>query len=355
MKIGTILFLALGVIIVNPTLEVPAFSKFISGGGPVIPGPAFPFVFITIACGAISGFHGLIATGTTSKMVDLETDIRPVGYMAMLFEGLVGVMALIAASALHPGDYFAINTSPAVFANLHIPMVNLLDLQSQVGESVVGRTGGAVSLAVGMAQIFANIPGMRGLMAYWYHFAIMFEAIFILTTIDSGTRVGRFLLQESIGRVWPKFSDTNWQPSALISSGIMVLLWGYFIWTGSIDMIWPLFGVGNQLLASVALAVGSTILINMGKARYAWVTITPLCFLAVMTLYGGFLNIRDNYWPKAIGPDPALQVVGYVDAICTAIMMVCAVVIFSAAVRRWILVMTGKVSTFEFAQTETRV
>jgi carbon starvation protein len=349
MKIGTIIFLALGVILVNPSLEVPAFSQFL-GGGPVIPGAAFPFVFITIACGAISGFHGLIGTGTTSKMVDRETDVRPVGYMAMLFEGLVGVMALIAAAALHPGDYFAINTPPAVFQSLHIPVVNLMDLQSQVGENVVGRTGGAVSLAVGMAQIFANIPGMRGLMAYWYHFAIMFEAIFILTTIDSGTRVGRFLLQESIGRVWPRFGDTTWQPAALASSGVMVLLWGYFIWTGSIDMVWPLFGVGNQLLASVALAVGTTILINLGRARYAWVTVMPLSFLSAMTLYGGFLNIRDNYWPKAIGPDPALHVVGYVDAICTAIMMVCAVIIFAAALRRWMLVLSGKVAVVPEAE-----
>jgi carbon starvation protein len=349
MKIGTIIFLALGVILVNPSLEVPAFSQFL-GGGPVIPGAAFPFVFITIACGAISGFHGLIGTGTTSKMVDRETDVRPVGYMAMLFEGLVGVMALIAAAALHPGDYFAINTAPAIFQNLHIPIVNLVDLQAQVGENVIGRTGGAVSLAVGMAQIFANIPGMRGLMAYWYHFAIMFEAIFILTTIDSGTRVGRFLLQESIGRVWPRFGDTTWQPAALASSGVMVLLWGYFIWTGSIDMVWPLFGVGNQLLASVALAVGTTILINLGRARYAWVTVTPLAFLSAMTLYGGFLNIRDNYWPKAIGVDPALQVVGYVDAICTAIMMICAVIIFAAALRRWMLVLSGKVAVVPEAE-----
>jgi carbon starvation protein len=349
MKIGTILFLALGVILVNPSLEVPAFSSFL-GGGPVIPGAAFPFVFITIACGAISGFHGLIGTGTTSKMVDRETDVRPVGYMAMLFEGLVGVMALIAAAALHPGDYFAINTAPAVFQSLHIPVVNLADLQAQVGENVIGRTGGAVSLAVGMAQIFANIPGMRGLMAYWYHFAIMFEAIFILTTIDSGTRVGRFLLQESIGRVWPKFGDTTWQPAALASSGVMVLLWGYFIWTGSIDMVWPLFGVGNQLLASIALAIGTTILINLGRARYAWVTVTPLAFLAAMTLYGGYLNIRDNYWPKAIGTDPALHVVGYVDAICTAIMMICAVIIFAAALRRWMLVLSGKVAVVPEAE-----
>ena len=349
MKIGTILFLALGVIIVNPQLEVPAFSQFL-GGGPVVTGAAFPFVFITIACGAISGFHGLIGTGTTSKMVDKESDIRPVGYMAMLFEGLVGVMALIAAASLHPGDYFAINTAPAVFANLNIPVVNLMDLQAQVGESVVGRTGGAVSLAVGMAQIFANIPGMRSLMDYWYHFAIMFEAVFILTTIDSGTRVGRFLLQEAGGRVWKPWGDTNWMPSAITSSALMVLAWGYFIWTGSIDTLWPLFGVANQLLASVALAVGTTVIINMGRAKYAWVTFLPLCFLAVSTLYGGFLSIRDNYWPKAIGANPALHTQGYVDAICAAIMMVLAVVILFSAARRWLLVLSGKISVRELAE-----
>jgi carbon starvation protein len=349
MKIGTILALALGVIIVNPRLEAPAFSQFIGGGGPVIPGPMFPFVFITIACGAISGFHALISTGTTSKMVDKETDIRPVGYMGMLFEGLVGVMALIAASALHPGDYFAMNTLPAKFATLHIPMVNLMDLQAAVGENVIGRTGGAVSLAVGMAQIFASIPGMRSLMAYWYHFAIMFEAIFILTTIDSGTRVGRFLLQEAGGRIWTKFGDTNWMPSALASSGLMVVLWGYFIWTGSIDTIWPLFGVANQLLGSLALAVGTTIIINMGRAKYAWVTFVPWAFLTVSTLYGGYLNITTNYWPLAIGPNEARHMEGYIDAVCTAIMMGCAVVIITAAARRWVLVLTGRVPALELA------
>ncbi len=353
MKIGTILFLALGVILVNPTLEAPAFSAYIGGGGPIIPGPLFPFVFITIACGAISGFHSVIASGTTSKMVDKETDIRPVGYMAMLFEGLVGVMALIAAASLHPGDYFAINTLPAKFATLGIPVVNLADLQMQVGENVIGRTGGAVSLAVGMAQIFSSIPGMKSLMAYWYHFAIMFEALFILTTIDSGTRAGRFLLQEAGGRIWKKWGDTNWAPSALTSSGIMVLLWAYFIWTGSIDTIWPLFGVANQLLGSVALAVGTTIIINMGRARYAWVTAAPLTFLTVSTLYGGYLNVRDNYWPKAIGADPTRVVEGYVDSICTVIMMVCAVIILAAAARRWALVLTGKVPTMEFAEAQS--
>jgi carbon starvation protein len=184
-------------------------------------------------------------------------------------------------------------------------------------------------------------------MAYWYHFAIMFEAVFILTTIDSGTRVGRFLLQEAGGRVWKPWGDTNWMPSALTSSALMVLAWGYFIWTGSIDTLWPLFGVANQLLASVALAVGTTVIINMGRAKYAWVTFLPLCFLCVSTLYGGFLSIRDNYWPKAIGANPALHTQGYVDAICAGIMMILAVVILLSAARRWLLVLSGKVAAQE--------
>jgi carbon starvation protein len=350
MKIGTILLLAFGVIVAHPTLEAPAFSQYIGGGGPVIPGPLFPFVFITIACGAMSGFHALIASGTTSKMVDKESDIRAVGYMGMLFEGLVGVMALIAASSLHPGDYFAINVVPAKFATLGLPMVNLMDLQQQVGENVIGRTGGAVSLALGMAQIFSNIPGLKSLIAYWYHFAIMFEALFILTTVDSGTRVGRFLLQESIGRVWPKFGDTNWMPAGMISSGIMVLLWGYFIWTGSIATIWPLFGVANQLLASVALAVGTTMLINNGRAKVAWVTIVPLAFLSVTTLTAGYLSIRDNFWPLTASPTPSVYVQGYVDSIAMAIMLVCAVIIFAAALRRWSLVLSGKVAMADLAE-----
>jgi carbon starvation protein len=350
MKIGTILFLAFGVILINPKLEAPALSQYVGGGGPIFSGPLFPFVFITIACGAISGFHALIGSGTTSKMVDRETDIRPVGYAAMLFEGLVGVMALVAACALHPGDYYAINTVPAKFATLGMSTVNLNTLQAQVAEHVVGRTGGAVSLALGMAQIFANIPGMKSLIAYWYHFAIMFEALFILTTIDSGTRVGRFLLQESIGRVWRRYGDTNWTVSAVVSSAAMVLGWGYFIWTGSINTIWPMFGIANQLLGSVALAVGTTLIINAGRARYAWVTFLPLCFLSVTTLTAGYLSIRDNFWPLTIAENPALHVQGYVDSLCTGIMMACAVIILVSAARRWVLVMTGRVPALELAE-----
>jgi carbon starvation protein len=337
MKIGTIALLIVGVILVNPQLEMPAVTVFAAGGGPIIPGTLFPFVFITIACGAISGFHGLISSGTTPKMVSKESDIRPIGYGAMLIEGVVGILALIAATALHPGDYFAINTPPHVFEHLGIPTVNLAELQQAVGENVVGRTGGAVSLAVGMAQIFSALPGMRGLMAYWYHFAIMFEALFILTTIDAGTRVARFLVQEFGGRFYKPFARTDWLPGSAVSTSVVVLCWAYFIWTGSIDTIWPMFGIANQLLAAVALAVGTTILINAGRARFAWVTLLPLSFLSVSTLSAGFLSVRDNFWPKAVGPDPALHVQGYLDSILTSVMMACVLVILGAALRRWAL------------------
>jgi carbon starvation protein len=349
MKIGTIAFLALGVIIVNPTLQAPAFSQFVNGGGPVIPGPLYPFVFITIACGAVSGFHSLISTGTTPKMVDKESDIRPIGYAGMLCEGFVGIMALIAATALHPGDYFAINTTAPVFANLHIPVVNLPDLQAAVGENVTARPGGAVSLAVGMAQIFAALPGMKGLMAYWYHFAIMFEALFILTTVDSGTRVGRFLVQEFGGRLWKKLGDAEWLPGSLGATAFMVLAWGYFIWTGNINTIWPLFGIANQLLGAVALAVATTVLINMGRTRVAWVTFLPLCFLSVTTMTAGYMSIRDNFWPLAVHANPDLHVQGYVLSISTTMMMACCLMIMSAAIWRWMLVLTGRIPQLELA------
>jgi carbon starvation protein len=336
MKIGTIALLVVGVIIVNPELHMPAFTTFIAGGGPIIPGPVFPFVFITIACGAISGFHGLIGSGTTPKMVDKESDIRPIGYGAMLIEGLVGVVALIAATSLHPGDYFAINVPPKVFATLGIPIVNLTGLEQAVGEVVTGRTGGAVSLAVGMAQIFSGLPGMKGLMDYWYHFAIMFEALFILTTIDAGTRVARFLVQEFFGRFYKPFARQDWMPGTIVSTAVVVVAWGYFIWTGSIGTIWPMFGISNQLLAVVALLIGTTILINLGRAKYVWVTVIPLTFLSTTTLTAGFLSVRDNFWPLAMGSDPSRRVQGYVDSVLTVVMMTCVVVILAASVRRWL-------------------
>jgi len=334
MKIGTIGLLVVGVVFVNPELKMPAMTRFAAGGGPIIPGPLFPFVFITIACGAISGFHGLIGSGTTPKMINKESDIRAIGYGAMLMEGLVGVIALIAATVLAPGDYFAINVPPAVFQTLGIPIENLHALELQVGEHVAGRTGGGVSLAVGMAQVFGRLPGMTGLMDYWYHFAIMFEALFILTTIDAGTRVARFLVQEFGGRFYAPFGRQNWMPGSIVSTTLVVVAWAYFIWTGGIDTIWPMFGIANQLLAVVALAIGTTILINLGRGRYAWVTFAPMAFLATTTLTGGFMSVRDNFWPKAIGPNPALHAQGYLNSILTVTMMICVVIILIAAIRR---------------------
>ena len=343
MKIGTIAFLVLAVMLVNPTLQMPPISAFSAGGGPIIPGPLYPFAFITIACGAISGFHALISSGTTPKMIDKETDIRPIGYGAMLIEGVVGMMALVAATAMHPGDYFAINTTPAAFANLGIPVVNLPSLESAVGETVAGRPGGAVSLAVGIAQIFTGLPGMRGLMDYWYHFAIMFEALFILTTIDTGTRVARFLVQEFFGQFYAPMAKQEWLPGSVVSTLLVVSAWGYFIWTGSISTIWPMFGIANQLLASVALAVGTTIIINSGKARYAWVTLLPLSFVAVTTLTAGVMSVQTIFWPLAIGPNPSTHFQGYLNTMLTIMMMVSVVVILANAAWRCVQVVTGKV------------
>ena len=345
-KIGTIFLLAVGVIIVNPELQMPALSEYAGGGGPIIPGPLFPFCFITIACGAISGFHALISSGTTPKMIDKESDIRPVGYGAMLIEGVVGIMALIAAASMAPGDYFAINVPPATYANLvfegqQMVPVNVPGIEQAVGETVVGRTGGAVSLAVGMAQIFAALPGMQGLLAYWYHFAIMFEALFILTTIDSGTRVGRFLLQEFMGRAYAPFARPDNLFAGSVATLIMVFSWGYFIYTGQINTIWPMFAVGNQLLAAVALAVATSILINLGRTKYIWVTVLPLVFLSVNTFYGGLLNITGNYYPLAVGPDPARNMEGWILTICTAFMILLALIILGAAIQKWISVWNG--------------
>ena len=335
MKIGTIALLVLGIVIVNPVLRMPPLTDYIYGGGPIIPGPLFPFCFITIACGAISGFHSLVASGTTPKMIDKESHIRPIGYGAMLIEGTVGVLALVAAAAMHPGDYFAVNTTPQVYATLGLSHVNLEALEVAVGESVAGRASGAVSLAVGMAQIFTALPGMSGLMAYWYHFAIMFEALFILTTIDAGTRVGRFLLQEFLGRAYRPFANPAWIPGSILSTFLIVFGWAYFIYTGSVNTIWPMFGVANQLLGVVALSVATTLIINLGKARYAWITAAPLSLLAVNTLWGAFLNIRDNYYPMAVGADDAIQFQGWVLTLSSVIIMVCALVILGASIRKW--------------------
>ena len=342
MKLGTIGFLALGVCLVNPTLKMPAVTEFAAGGGPIVPGPLFPFLFITIACGAISGFHSLVGSGTTPKMLDRERDARVIGYGAMLCEGVVGVMALVAATALHPADYFAINVTPEKFAALGLTPVNLAELQAEVGESLAGRTGGAVSLAVGMAQIFSGIPGMRGLMGYWYHFAIMFEALFILTTIDAGTRVARFLLQEVAGRVHRPLGRTDWLPGTAAASLLVCAGWTYFILTGSITTIWPMFGIANQLLAAVALTVGTTILVNSGRARYAWVTAVPLVGVTAITQTAGFLSIRDNYLPMLASRVPGQAFQGGLNAALTAIMMTCMALVLVEAGARWWQVLSGR-------------
>jgi carbon starvation protein len=251
----------------------------------------------------------------------------------MLMESFVGVMAFIAAASLYPGDYFAINVPPEKFATLGMSTVHLPEFSRQVGESLAGRTGGAVSLAIGMAQIFAAVPGLKGLLSYWYHFAIMFEALFILTTIDTGTRVGRFLVQEFLGRIYAPLARTEWMPGTILSSLLVVAGWGYFIWTGSISTIWPMFGVANQLLASIALCVGTTVLVNAGRARYAWVTLLPLSFVATTTLTAGWKNIWDNFLPLARSGGRPLQ--GYLNAGMTAVMMACVFTILAASLRRW--------------------
>ncbi len=333
MKIGTIGLLLVGLFVLHPMIRQPMFSRFVSGGGPIIPGAAFPFVFITIACGAISGFHSLVASGTTPKMIDNEKDILPIGFGAMLLEGLVSITALIATCALYPGDYFAINVPVQKFAALGYSTVNLPQLAHAVGENVTGRSGGAVSLAVGMAQVFSALPGMRGLMSYWYHFAIMFEALFILTTIDAGTRVARFIAQESIGKIYKPFARTDWMPGAIVTSALVVGAWSYFIWTGNISTIWPMFGVANQLLAVIALCVGTTVIIHMGKARYAWVTLAPLVFVAVVTLMAGWQSITGNFLPLANQPGKAFQ--GFFNTGLTALMMGCTIVMIGNSMFQW--------------------
>ncbi len=347
MKIGTIAALALGIFLVHPDLKMPAFTAFTAGGGPIIPGKLYPFVFITIACGAISGFHALVGSGTTPKMINRESDARVIGYGSMLMEGFVGVMAFIAATSLYPGDYFAINVTPEKFAALGMAPVNLADFSNQVGESLAGRTGGAVSLAIGMAQIFSSIPGLKGLLSYWYHFAIMFEALFILTTIDTGTRVARFMVQEFLGKAYKPLERTDWLPGAIGSSLLVVVAWSYFIWTGSISTIWPMFGVSNQLLASIALCVGTTVLINSGKIRYAWITLLPLSFVATTTLTAGWLNIVDNFLPLARTGGHPFQ--GYLNALMTAVMMACVLTILVDSGTRW----TAALRSSRAASSET--
>jgi len=337
LKIGTILMLVVGILFVSPTLQMPAVTSFIHGGGPIVGGSVLPFIFIVIACGAISGFHAIIATGTTPKMLDNEREILFVGYGAMLVEGFVALMALIAACTLLPGDYFAINTPSATYQDFiqTYPALHSVELDSfmeRIGVDLYGRTGGAVSLAVGMAHIFSAIPYMDQLMAYWYNFAIMFEAVFILTAIDAGTRVGRFFLQEMIGKVIPKFNDKNWTFGTIITSLVFTFSWGYLVYTGNVSSIWPLFGISNQLLAACGLIICTTMLIRMNRRRYALCTALPGIFMAIITFWAGYSQVLSIYLPQE----------QYLLAALACIAMLLMAVVFIGTFRKWVTLLKTK-------------
>jgi len=334
LKIGTIAALALGIVWVHPVLQMPAISSFgFAGSGPVVPGPIWPFVSITIACGALSGFHALISSGTTPKMIGSERDIRLVGFGGMLMEAFVAMMALIAATVLAPGDYFAINLAPKAFAGLNIATVELQHLSSLVGMDLAGRTGGAVTLAVGMAHIFSRVVG-EAWMKYWYQFAIMFEALFILTTIDAGTRVGRYILQDFLGRyVYKPFKNINWWPGVIITSVAISFAWGYMLYGGNVASIWPIFGVSNQLLGVIALAIGTTVILrNSTKMIYAWTTLVPMIYMVVTVFDAGLWSVRWNYLPKH----------DYLKVGMIVIMLALVLVILIDCFIKWKLIITNR-------------
>ncbi|WP_309672163.1 carbon starvation CstA family protein [Gemmatimonas sp.] len=385
-KIGVVLALGVGIIVVLPDMEMPPVTKFIDGTGPVFAGKLFPFVFVTIACGAISGFHALISSGTTPKLLRREPDARLIGYGSMLTESLVATMALIAACVLTPGIYFAINSPAAAIGTTTmsaadaingwglfktISAADLDNLARQVGEnSLLSRTGGAPSLAVGMAHLFSRALGGEAAMSLWYHFAIMFEALFILTTLDAGTRVGRFMLQDLLGQVYKPLGRVSWYPAVVLCSGLFVSMWGYFLYQGvtdplgGINSLWPLFGISNQLLATVALCVGTTVIVKMGKAKYAFVTIIPLVWLVIVTSTAGLLKIFSSD-PKLGFLSHARLIEGQIaagtlptniksleaaqrmifndrlDAAVAGFFLVSVVVILTASIIEWVKVMNG--------------
>jgi carbon starvation protein len=368
LKIGTVILLIGAVLIAMPSMKAETVSKYFASGGPVFSGAIFPFCFICIMCGAISGFHALVSSGTTPKMINKESDIRTIGYGAMLMEGLVGIVALVAAASLPPGDYYAINFPLSVPAGREAEYEayraklqlmgantdNLATIEEQVGgESLRGRTGGAVTLAVGMSSIITNATQrvfgdavhVDGLIKYWYHFAIMFEALFILTTIDAGTRIARFLLQEALGKIWQPFNRTDWLPGAVIATAAITAGWGVLIWGGSIDTIWPMFGIANQLLAVIALAVVTTWIVNSGRGKYAPLTIVPMLFVITTTMTAGyqlivgpFTALLTNGWRS---DHPELRNWGWVikgglNIGLTLFIMIAVATILLQAVARWV-------------------
>lgn len=346
LKIGVVFLLAAGVIFVAPNLEMPKFTQFIYGGGPVLPGALFPFLFITIACGAISGFHSVIGSGTTPKLVMKESESLFIGYGGMLMEGFVAVMALIAACILYPNDYFAINSGvmPA-----WVTPIELDSLTKLVGEqNLIGRTGGAVSLAVGMTKVFSALPFIGSIAAIWYHFAIMFEALFILTTIDAGTRVSRFLIQDCLKVLNPRLGDYRNQFANIFASIIVVGSWGYLIYYGNVATIWPMFGVANQLLSAIALAIGSTILIKMNKAKYLWLTAIPMAFMFVVTISCTLEQIFNPVFgmvSKINNPasSPELISSSVVNIILLSTILGLAVIVLLDSLHKWYLFLIKKV------------
>jgi len=379
-KLGTIAVLALGIVILRPTLHMPALTRFVDGSGPVFAGNIFPFAFITIACGAISGFHSLISSGTTPKLVSRETETRVVGYGAMAAESFVAIMATIAACVLQPGIYFAINspagvvgkTAQAATATISawgfpVSVTDMTSLAQAVGEhTLLNRTGGAPAFAVGMAHIFAQSLGGKLFMAIWYHFAIMFEALFILSILDAGTRVGRFMFQEALSHLWKPLGRTSWYPSVLANSALIAGAWGYFLWQGikdplgGINSLWPIFGISNQLLATVAFCVATTIVIKMGKARFAAVTLVPLVWLVAVTFTASYQKIfstnpRIGFLAHArqLATDSAalparppeisrLMFNDRLDAVVTGVLVVLVILIVSESALEWFRVLSGR-------------
>ncbi|MDN0189604.1 carbon starvation protein CstA [Bacillus stercoris] len=330
MKIGVFIALIVGVFVVNPSIPFPAFTEFVKGGGPVLAGPVWPFISITIACGAISGFHAFVGSGTTPKMLNKWSDMKPVAFGAMLVECLVGIMALIAATALQPADYFAINSTPEVFRTLGMNVVHLPELSREIGLDLEGRTGGAVTLAVGMTYIFTGMPFFSHLASYFFQFVIMFEAVFILTAIDAGTRVARYLIQDFFGEVYKPLKKIDWIPGSVFASALACLMWGYLLYSGDIGSIWALFGVSNQLMASVGLIIGATIVLKIAdKRRYILTCLIPLAYLYVTVNYAGFWMVRHVY----LNPEAA----GYsvLNGVLSIIMLVLGFIIIVAAVKKW--------------------